>query len=114
MLSFCPATYILELLPPLSKKNGSKSSCMGVHFNKASLKSSSTISLPTMLPLKEFMSYEDKELNERKEGLNQADLPPIFDGYSHKEILSFENYGVKELLDCKELGEALVLLSFCE
>jgi len=67
-----------------------------------------------MLPLKEFLSYEDKEVNERKEGLNQSDLPPIFDDYGDKEVLRFENYGDKELLDCKDLGEALVPLCFCE
>ena len=66
MVSFCRSTYILKHVPPLSKKNGSKSSCVDVQFNKGSPKSSSTFSLPTMLPLKEFVSYEDKEVNERK------------------------------------------------
>jgi len=75
MVSFCPPTYIHKHFPPLSKKNGSKSSHMDVHFNKGSPKSSSTLSPPTMLPLKEFVSFEYKEVNERKEGLlNQFDL----------------------------------------
>jgi len=68
MVSFCPPSYILKHVPSLSKKNGSKSSHMDLHFNKGSPKSSSTLSLPTMLPLKEFVSYEDKEVNKRKEG----------------------------------------------
>jgi len=58
------------------------------------------------------MSYEDKEVNESKEGLNRLDLPPIFDGYGDKEILGFENYCDKGLFDYKEFAEALVLLSF--
>jgi len=65
-----------------------------------------------MLPLKEFVSDEDKEVNEMKEGLNQFDLLPILNGYSDKEILGFENYGHRELLDCKELGASLVALCF--
>jgi len=36
MVSFCPPTYILELVLPHPKKNGSKSSCMDVHINKGS------------------------------------------------------------------------------
>jgi len=68
-----------------------------------------------MLPLKEFVSCEDKEVNERKEGLlNQFDLPPIFDDYGDKEVLGFENCGDKVVFDCKELGEALIPLCFCE
>ena len=111
MVTFCSPTYILKHVPPLSKKNGSKSSHIDVHFKKGSPKSSSTLSLPTMLPLKEFVSYEDKEVNETKEGLlNQFDLPPIFDDYGDKEPLGFKNYCDQELLDYKELGEALVPL----
>jgi len=34
-----------------------------------------------MVPLKEFVSYEDEEVNEREEGSNQFDLPPIFDDH---------------------------------
>jgi len=60
MVYFCPTTYIPKHVRPLSKKNGSKSSCMDVHFNKGSPKSCSTFSPLTMLPLKEFMSCEDK------------------------------------------------------
>jgi len=85
---------------------------MDVHFNKGSPKTSFVLSLPTMLPLKELVSSEDKEVNERKEGLNQCDLPPIFHDYGDKEVLGFENYGDKEHLDCKELGEALFPLCF--
>jgi len=113
-VSFCAPTYILKHVPPLSKKNGLKSSWMDVHFNKGSPKSSSTLSIPTMLPLKELVCYENKEVNERKEGFNQFDLPPIFHDYDDKEITGFENYGDEELLDCKELGESLVPLCFCE
>jgi len=71
VVAFCPPTYILKHLPPLSRKNGSKSSCMDVHFNKENPKSSCTLSLPTMVPLKELMSYEDEEVNEGEEDLNQ-------------------------------------------
>ena len=85
MVAFCPPTYILKHVPPLPKKNGSKSSCMDVHFNKGSPKSSCTLSLPTMVPLKEFMSCEDKEVNEREEGLNQFDSPPIFDEHGDEK-----------------------------
>jgi len=67
-----------------------------------------------MLAPKEFVSYEHKEVNERKEGLNQFDLPPTFDDYGEKEVLGFEKYGHKELFDYKEFREALVPLCFCE
>jgi len=40
MVSFCPQTYILKQVPPLSKKNGPKSSCVDVHLKKGSPKSS--------------------------------------------------------------------------
>ena len=98
MVCFYPLTYILKHVPPLSKKNGSQSSCMDVHSNKGSPKSSSTLTLSTMLPLKIFVSCEDKEVNERKEGLNHFDLAPFFDDYGVKEVLGFENYGDKEFL----------------
>jgi len=32
MVSFCPPTYILKHVPPLSKKNGLKSSHIDAHF----------------------------------------------------------------------------------
>ena len=83
-------------------------------FKKRSPKSSCTLSFPTMVPLKEFVFYEDEEVNEREEGSNQLDLPPSFDGYGDKEIVGFENYGDEELLHFKGLGEALVPSSFCE
>jgi len=38
-----------------------------------------------MVPLKEFMSCEDKEVNEREEGLNQFDSPPIFDEHGDEK-----------------------------
>jgi len=43
---------------------------MDILFNKGSLKSSHTYSLPTILPLKEIMSYEDEEVSEEEEGIN--------------------------------------------
>ena len=61
-------SYMLKHVSPLPKKNGSKSSCIDVHFNKGSPMSSCTCGLPTMLSLKELVSYEDKE--EKEEGLN--------------------------------------------
>jgi len=70
MVAFRPPTYTLKHVPPLPKKNGSKSSCMDVHFSLRSPKSFCTLSLPTMVPLKEFMSCEDEQVNEREEGLN--------------------------------------------
>jgi len=66
MVAFSPPTYILKHVRPLPKKNGSKSSSMDVHFNKGSPKSCTL----TMVPLKKLVSYENKEVNERKEGLN--------------------------------------------
>jgi len=69
-VAFCPRTYILKRVPPLPKKNGSKSSHMDVHFNKGSPKSSCTLSLPNMVPLEEFVSCEEEEVNEREEGLH--------------------------------------------
>ena len=67
-----------------------------------------------MVPLKEFVSCEDEGVNEREEGLNQFDSPPIFDDYGDEQILGFEDYGDEELLDFKGLGEALFPFSFCE
>ena len=64
--------------------------------SKGSLKSSCTLSLPTMLPLRELVPYEDNE--EKKEGLNQFDPPPIFGDYGDKEILNFEDHGYEETL----------------
>ena len=60
---------------------------MDVHFDKGSPKTSCTLSLPTMVPLKEFVSCEDEEANEREEGLNQFGSPPIFDDYGDEENL---------------------------
>ena len=71
MVSFCPPTYILKHVPPLHKRNGPKLSCMDVHFNKGSPKSSCPLSLPTMVPLMAFVPCEDEEVNQREEGLNQ-------------------------------------------
>jgi len=68
-------------------------------------------SLPTVLPLKDFVSYEDEDLNAKGEGLNEFDPPTIFDDYGDEQILSFKDYGDEELLNFKELGEALVTLS---
>ena len=73
-----------------------------------------TLSLSTMVPSKEFVSYEDEEVNERKEGLNQFNSPPVFDDYGDEEILGFEDYGDEELLVFKGLREAIVPLSFGE
>jgi len=70
MVSFCPPTYILKHVPPLSKRNDPKPSCMEVHFNKGSPKSSCTFSLPTILPMKGLVSYQDEEVIEKGEGLN--------------------------------------------
>jgi len=114
VVGFFPPTYMLKHVPLLPKKNGSKSSRIGVHFNKGSPKSSCTLNLPTMVPLKEFMCCEDEEVNEREEGLNQFDSPPIFNDYGDEEILGFEDYSDEELLDFKGLGEALVPLSLCD
>jgi len=67
-----------------------------------------------MLPLKDLLSYQDEEVNEKGEGLSQFDPPPIFDDYGYEQILGFKVYGDEELLEFKELGEALAPLSFCE
>jgi len=60
MVALCSPTYILKHVPPFPKKNGSKSSRMDVHFNKGSPKSSCTLSFPTAVPLKKFVSSEDE------------------------------------------------------
>jgi len=69
-----------------------------------------------MVPLKEFISYEDEEVNEREDGLNQFDSPPIFDDYDDEEILGFEDYGDEELfIDFKRFRRSLSsFLSLCE
>jgi len=88
--SFCPPAYMLKHVPLLLTKNGSKSSCMNVHFSEGSPKSSCTLGLPNMLPLKELVFYEGED--ERKEGLNRFDPPPIIDDYGDEEIVGFEDY----------------------
>jgi len=111
--------------PPTCLSTSSKSSPMDVYFNKGSPKSSFTFSLPTMLPLKDLVSYQDEDVNEEGEGLNQFDPPHIFDDcgdeeilgvedHGDEEILGFEDHGDEELLVLKELGEPLTPLSFCE
>ena len=65
MVSFYPPSYILKHVPLLSERNGPKASCMDLHFNKGVPKSSCTFSLPTMLPLKDLVSYQDEEVNEK-------------------------------------------------
>jgi len=65
-----------------------------------------------MLPLKDLVSYEDREVDEKGEGLNQFDPPPIFNDCGDEEILGFEDYVNKDLFEFKELGKALVLCLF--
>ena len=67
-----------------------------------------------MLLLKDLVSYEDREVDENGEGLNQFDPPPIFNDHGDKEILGLEGYGDEELFKFKDLREPLVPLSFCE
>ena len=122
---FCPLTYMLKHVSLLHQKNGSRPSCMDILFNKGSPKGPHTSGLPTLLPLKEVISYEDEEVNEEDEDLNRFDLPLILDDYGHEklldfedyddeELLHFEDYGDEELLDFEELGETSVPSSFCE
>ena len=66
-----------------------------------------------MLSLKDLVSHQNEEVNEKGEGLNQFDPPPIFDDYGSEEILGYKNYGDEELLDFEGLGEALVPSPFC-
>ena len=68
--AFRPPTYVRKHVSPLPKKNGSRASCVDMLFNKGSLKSRHTPSLPTLLPLKEIIFYEDEEVNEEEEDLN--------------------------------------------
>ena len=103
MGSFCPPTCMLKHASLLPKKNGLRPSCVDILLNKGSAKSHHTSSLPTLLPLKEIIFYQDEEVNEEEEDLNRFDLPPIFD-----------DYGDEELLDFEELGETSVPSSFCE
>ena len=42
-----------------------------------------------MLPLKDLVSYQDEEVNEKGEGLNQFGQPPIFHDYGDEEISGF-------------------------
>jgi len=74
--AFCAATYMLKHVSLLPKKNGSRPLSVDILFNKRSPKSHHTFSLPTLLPLKEIIFDEDKEVNEDEEDLNQFDLPP--------------------------------------
>jgi len=88
MGSFPPPTYMFNHVPLLPKKNGSKSSCMDIHFKRESPKGSYTCSLPTMLSLEELVSYDCEE--EKEEGSNPFDQPPVFDDYGNEEISSIE------------------------
>ena len=101
MGAFCPPTYMLKHVSLLTKNNGSRPSCVDILFNKGSPKSHHSPSLPTLLPLKEMIFYEDEEVNEEEEDLNRFDLPPIFDDYGDEE-------------DFEELGETSAPSSFCE
>ena len=87
---------------------------MDILFNKGSPKSHNSPGLPTLLPMKEIIFYEDEEVNEEEEDLNRFDPPSIFDDYGDDELLKFEDYGDEELLDCEELGETATPLSSCE
>ena len=87
---------------------------MGILLNKGSPKSHHSPSLPTLLPLKEIIFYEDEEENEEEEDWNRFDPPPIFDDYGDNELLKFEDYGDEELWDGEELGETKSPLSSCE
>ena len=78
---------------------------MDILLNKGSPKSHHSPGLPTLLPLKEIIFYEDEEENEEDEHWNQFDPPPIFDDYGDNELLKFEDHGDEELLDFEELGE---------
>ena len=93
MGAFFPPTYMLKRVSPFRKKNGSRSLFMDILFNKGSLKSHHSPSLPTLLPMKEIIFYEDEEVNEDEEDLNRFDPPPIFDDYGDEELLHFEELG---------------------
>ena len=111
---FCPPTYMLKQISLLPKKNGSRPSCVDILFIKWSPRSHHFPSLPTLLPLKEIVFYDDEEVNKDEEDLNRFDAPPIFDDYGDEELLKFEDYGDEELLDCAELGETTTTSSSCE
>ena len=114
MGAFRPPTYVRKHVSPLPKKNGSRPICVDILFNKGSPKSRHTPSLPTLLPLKEIILYEDEEVNEEEDDLNRFDPPPIFDDYGDEELLKFEDCGDEELLDFEELGETTTPSSSCE
>ena len=86
---FFPVTYLPKRVAPFPKKNGPKSSCMVILFNKGSPKSSRTSTLPILLSLKEVIPYEDDEVSEEEQGLNPFDLPPILDDYGDEGALYF-------------------------
>jgi len=71
----------------------------GCPFQQGDAKSSYALSLPTVFPFKELVSYEDEE--EKEEGSSQFDPPLILVDYGDEEILGFEDYGDEELLDFK-------------
>ena len=66
MGAFCPPTYMLKHVSLRREKNGSKSSCKGILLNNRSPKSSFTLKVPTLLPMKEIFSNEE-ELVDKKE-----------------------------------------------
>ena len=76
MGAFRPPTYVPEHVCPLPQKNGSRPICVDILFYRGSPKSRHTPSLPTLLPLKEIISYEDEGVDEEEEDLNRFDLPP--------------------------------------
>jgi len=80
---------------------------MDILLNKGSLKSCFTLSVPTLLYVKEIFSNEDEEVNEEEERLTWFGIPPIFDNYGDDEMLGLEKYGNGKLLGFGELEGAL-------
>ena len=52
-----------------------------------------TFSVPAMLPLKDLVSYEDREIDEKGEGLNQFDPPP-----SSMTMVMKKSYALKTMM----------------
>jgi len=102
----------------IQNSHSSDSQAVDILFNKGSPKSHHSSSLPTLLPLKEIIFYEDEKVNKDEEDLSRFDLSPIFDDYGDGKVNEveedlnrfdpppiFDDYGDEELLEFEELGE---------
>ena len=74
----------------IQNSHSSDSQAVDILFNKGSPKSHHSSSLPTLLPSKEIIFYEDEKVNKDKEDLSRFDLPPISDDYGDEKANEVE------------------------